>query len=148
LPEVGVLKSVLQRELSPEAQVILSQLFDEYIGSEAETARELYLTRDQISEMAANGMNFGGHSRSHPWFDWIDVAGQAEEIGASAAWLREVETGPWAFAYPYGGHSPESPDLLRAQHFAAAFTTAEHVNHADPFLIGRWDGELFIQTTL
>src|SRR5574341_564236 len=49
-PQVGVLKSVLQRELSPEAQGILSQLFEEHIGSEAETARELYLTRDQITE--------------------------------------------------------------------------------------------------
>lgn len=147
-PEVGVLKSVLQRELSPEAESLLSQLFEEHIGSEAETAREFYLTRDQIAEMAANGMNLGGHSRSHPWFDWVSAAGQAEEIEASAVWLREVEAGPWAFAYPYGGHSPESPGLLLAHDFAAAFTTVEQVNHSDPFFIGRVDGELFARTTL
>jgi len=146
--EVGVLKSVLQRELSPEAQGLLSQLFEEHIGPEAETAREFYLTRDQITEMAANGMSFGGHSRSHPWFDWVAAAGQAEEIEASAVWLREVEAGPWAFAYPYGGHGPASPGPLLAHHFAAAFTTVEQVNHADPFFIGRWDGERFARTTL
>jgi peptidoglycan/xylan/chitin deacetylase (PgdA/CDA1 family) len=147
-PEVGVLKSVLQRELSPEAQGLLSRLFEEHIGPEAETAREFYLTRDQIAEMAANGMSFGGHSQSHPWFDWVGAAGQAEEIEASALWLREVEAGPWAFAYPYGGHSPASPGLLSARHFAAAFTTVEQVNHTDPFLIGRWDGELFARAPL
>jgi peptidoglycan/xylan/chitin deacetylase (PgdA/CDA1 family) len=146
--EVGVLKSVLQRELSPEAQSLLSQLFEEHIGPEAEIAREFYLMRDQITEMAANGMHFGGHSRSHPWFDWVGAPCRADEIVASAAWLREVEAGPWAFAYPYGGHSPESPGLLRAHGFAAAFTTVEQVNHAHPFFIGRWDGELFARTTL
>jgi peptidoglycan/xylan/chitin deacetylase (PgdA/CDA1 family) len=147
-PEVGVLKSVLQRELSPEVQGLLSQLFEEHVGSEVETACDFYLTRDQTTEMAANGMNFGGHSRSHPWFDWVGAAGQVEEIEASTGWLREVEGGPWAFAYPYGGHSPESPGLLLAHHFAAAFTTVENVNHADPFFIGRWDGEQFARTTL
>lgn len=147
-PEVGVLKSVLQRELSPEAQGLLSQLFEEHIGPEAEMAREFYLMQDQIAEMVANGMNFGGHSRSHPWFDWVDAPCQAEEIEASAAWLRELEAGPWAFAYPYGGLSGGSPGLLRAHDFAAAFTTVEQVVHADPFLIGRWDGELFARTTL
>jgi peptidoglycan/xylan/chitin deacetylase (PgdA/CDA1 family) len=144
---VGVLKSVIQRELSPEADDVLSQLFDEHIGPEADAARALYLTPDQIAEMAANGMNFGGHSQSHPWFDWISAVRQAEEIEASAAWLREVEAGPWAFAYPYGGHSAASPGLLRARNFAAAFTTVEQVDHADPFLIGRWDGELFARAT-
>src|SRR5574341_1232386 len=135
-PEVGVLKSVLQRELSPEAEGLLSLLFEEHIGSEVETAREFFLTRDQITEMAANGMDFGGHSRSHPWFNWVSPVRQAEEIKASVAWLREVEAGPWAFAYPYGGHSPESPGLLRAREFAAAFTTVEQLHHTDPFLIG------------
>lgn len=147
-PEVGELKSVLQRELSPEAQGLLSQLFEEHIGPEAEMAREFYLMQDQIAEMAADGMNFGGHSRSHPWFDWVDAPCQAEEISTSAAWLREIEAGPWAFAYPYGGLSAESPGLLRAHDFAAAFTTVEQVVHADPFFIGRWDGELFARTTL
>jgi hypothetical protein len=146
-PEVDVLKSVLQRDLSSQADDLLSHLFEEHIGPEAEAAGAFYLTRDQITEMAAHGMSFGGHSRSHPWFDWIGAARQAEEIEASAAWLREVEAGPWAFAYPYGGHSPESAGLLRTHHFAAAFTTVEQVQHADPFFIGRWDGELLIRTT-
>lgn len=141
-PNAGLLKSILQRELSSDAEGILSRLFAEHIGSEGKTAAEFYLTQDQIAQMAAEGMHFGGHSRSHPWFDWVDAACQAEEIEASTEWLREFEPAPWAFAYPYGGCSLESPGLLRARGFAAAFTTVEQVNHADTFFIGRVDGEL------
>ena len=64
---------------------------------------------EQIREMAAGGMYFGGHSRSHPWFDWIDAGARRVEIKASADWIQQFEAGPWAFAYPYGGLSDDSP---------------------------------------
>jgi len=139
--ELDVFKSILQRDLSAEAESILSQLIVEHIGPEEEIAAEYYLTADQVAEMIENGMHFGGHSHSHPWFDWVDVEAQAEEIKASAEWLRIVEPGPWAFAYPYGGLSSQAPGLLQANGFAAAFTTVDQVEHTDRFLIGRLDGE-------
>lgn len=139
--ELNVFKAILQRDLSTEADGLLGQLFAEHIGSEEKTAGEYYLTADQIAEMAASGMHFGGHSHSHPWFDWVDADGQAEEIKASAAWLRTVGPDPWAFAYPYGGLSSRAPELLRANGFIAAFTTVEQVEHTDQFFIGRLDGE-------
>jgi peptidoglycan/xylan/chitin deacetylase (PgdA/CDA1 family) len=140
--ELDVFKSIVQRDLSAEADTILSQLIAEHIGREEAIAAEYYLTADQISEMAANGMHFGGHSHSHPWFDWVDIETQAKEIKASAEWLRDVEPGLWAFAYPYGGLSPHAPGLLQAEGFAAAFTTVAQVEHTDRFLIGRLDGEM------
>jgi peptidoglycan/xylan/chitin deacetylase (PgdA/CDA1 family) len=91
--------------------------------------------------MSANDMHFGGHSRRHPWFDWVSAAEQADQIGASAAWLRTIGTEPFPFAYPYGGYSAKSPQLLRAHGFSAAFTTVGRVRQSDPFLIGRLDGE-------
>ena len=139
--ELDAFKAVLQRNLSAEAEALLSQLFAEHIGSEEKIAGTYYLTADQIGEMVAGGMHFGGHSRSHPWFDWVDADSQAEEIKASAEWLRGIEPGPWAFAYPYGGLSPHARQLLQAQGFVAAFTTVAQVEHADQFLIGRLDGE-------
>jgi peptidoglycan/xylan/chitin deacetylase (PgdA/CDA1 family) len=139
--EVDLLKFVLQRDLSLEAHGVLSRLIEEHVGPEAEVADDLYLAQAQIAEMAAGGMHFGGHSRTHPWFNWVSAESQAEEIDASAAWLSEVEAGPWAFAYPYGGIGAESPALLRERGFAAAFTTVERVEHDDPYLIGRLDGE-------
>jgi peptidoglycan/xylan/chitin deacetylase (PgdA/CDA1 family) len=139
--QINLLKAVLQRELSNEVDLILSELFEIHIGSESEIARSYYLTADQIQEMSAAGMHFGGHSRSHPWFDWIDAQARTAEIKASAEWLRQFESGPWAFAYPYGGVSKDSPELLKKHGFIAAFTTQTQLRHSDPFFIGRLDGE-------
>ncbi len=137
-----ILKSVLQREFADEAGPILSELFERHIGDEAATARDYYLSRAQIGEMVAGGMHFGGHSRSHPWFDWVGTAAQATEIAASAEWLRGIEPGPWAFAYPYGGFNARSPGLLQAHGFVAGLTTHEQGCHAEPYFIGRYDGEM------
>lgn len=139
--ELDVFKAILQRDLSTEAESLLSQLVAEYVGSEERIAGHYYLTPDQITEMAAGGMHFGGHSHSHPWFDWVDADTQAKEIRASAEWLRPIEPGPWAFAYPYGGLSTQAPDLLQANGFVAAFTTISQVGQTDQFFIGRLDGE-------
>jgi hypothetical protein len=139
--EINLLKSVLQRDLSVEINPLLSDLFEKYIGSETETAQSYYLNRDQIREMSAGGMHFGGHSRTHPWFDWIDIGQRESEIRDSAAWLSQIEPGPWSFAYPYGGLSDDAPDLLKANGFIAAFTTQTQLQHSDPYFIGRLDGE-------
>ena len=143
--QVNLLKAILQRELSVGADPILSDLFERYVGSENEIAQSYYLNSDQILEMAEGGMHFGGHSRRHPWFDWIDVETRTAEIQASSAWLQGVEPGPWAFAYPYGGLSGDSPGLLKKYGFAAAFTTQAQLRHQDPFFIGRLDGEEMVQ---
>ena len=138
---INLLKAVLQRDLSVEVDPILGKLFEEYIGSEKETARNYYLSAEQIREMAEGGMHFGGHTHSHPWFDWIDSEARTAEIKESATWLQKVESGPWAFAYPYGGLSEDSPRLLQAHGFMAAFTTRTQLRHSDPYFIGRLDGE-------
>lgn len=143
--QINLLKAILQRDLSAEVAPLLSDLFEMNIGSENETAQSYYLIQDQILEMAEGGMHFGGHSRSHPWFDWIDAEARALEIQASSAWLQQFEPGPWAFAYPYGGLSHDSPSLLKKYSFIAAFTTQTQLRHPDPYFIGRLDGEEMIQ---
>jgi hypothetical protein len=139
--QINLLKAVLQRELSAEIDPILSDLFEDHIGSENETARSYYLNLEQIHEMIAGGMHIGGHSRNHPWFDWIDAKTRVREIKASADWIQQFEPGPWAFAYPYGGLSDDSPSLLKEHGFLAAFTTQTQLHHLNPYLIGRLDGE-------
>ncbi len=142
---INLLKAVLQRDLSNEVNPLLSELFESHVGPEREMARNYYLNSDQIREMSAGGMHFGGHSRNHPWFDWIDAEARAKEIKASADWIRQFESGPWAFAYPYGGLAADSPELLKEQGFVAAFTTQTQLRHADPYFIGRLDGEELAQ---
>jgi len=142
---INLLKAVLQRDLSTEVDPILSGLFETHVGSENEMARNYYLNPEQIHEMAAGGMHFGGHSRSHPWFDWINAEQRAAELKASADWIKQFEQGPWAFAYPYGGLSEDSPNLLAKHGFVAAFTTRTELRHPNPYFIGRLDGEEFAQ---
>ena len=142
---IDLLKAVLQRDLSVLADSLLGELVETHLGSERVMARNHYLTREQIHSMSAGGMHFGGHSRTHPWFDWIDTASREKEIAASAAWLQPIERGPWAFAYPYGGLSDDSPELLGKLGFAAAFTTRSQLHHTDPYFIGRLDGEEIAQ---
>jgi peptidoglycan/xylan/chitin deacetylase (PgdA/CDA1 family) len=142
---VNLLKAVLQRDLSDEVNPLLSELLERHVGSETEIAHSYYLSTDQIQEMSAGGMHFGGHSRNHPWFDWIDAEARTAEIKASAEWLRRFEPGPWAFAYPFGATSEDSPELLKKYGFVAAFTTQTQFRHSDPFLIGRLDGEEIAQ---
>jgi peptidoglycan/xylan/chitin deacetylase (PgdA/CDA1 family) len=112
-----------------------------HIGSESELARNYYLKLEQIREMRAGGMHFGGHSRTHPWFDWIDADSRNTEIKESSEWLQQVELEPWAFAYPYGGLSQDAPNLLKKHGFIAAFTTCAQLRHSEQYLIGRLDGE-------
>ena len=138
---INLLKAVLQRELSAEVDPVLSDLFESHIGPEKQMAETYYLNTEQIHVMSANGMHFGGHSRTHPWFDWIDAEARTKEIKASAGWIRQFEPGPWAFAYPYGGLSDDSPTLLKEHGFVAAFTTQTHIRHTHPYYIGRLDGE-------
>jgi peptidoglycan/xylan/chitin deacetylase (PgdA/CDA1 family) len=138
---INLLKAMLQRDLSVEINPLLSDLFEMHVGSEKEIARSYYLNTEQIQEMVAGGMRFGGHSRNHPWFDWIDSEARTAEIKASAEWLQQFEPGPWAFAYPYGGLSDDSPDILRQHDFVAAFTTRAQLTHSNPYFIGRLDGE-------
>ena len=142
---INLLKAVLQRDLSKDVDPLLGNLFETYVGSEEETAQNYYLNLEQMREMTAGGMHFGGHSRSHPWFDWIDAEARATEIRASAELLQRIESGPWAFAFPYGGLAEDAPQILKAHGFVAAFSTKTHVQHRDPFLIGRLDGEEIVQ---
>ena len=142
---INLLKAVLQRDLSNEVDPLLGNLFEMHIGSEDETARNYYLNLEEMREMTDGGMHFGGHSRCHPWFDWIDSEARMAEIKASAELMQKIESGPWAFAFPYGGLAEDASQILKSHGFMAAFTTKTHVQHTDPFLIGRLDGEEIVQ---
>jgi peptidoglycan/xylan/chitin deacetylase (PgdA/CDA1 family) len=142
--QINLFKAVLQRDLSVEVSPLLSELFEAHVGSEREMASRYYLNPEQIREMRFGGMHFGGHSHSHPWFDWIDAEARDREVKASAEWLRQFEPEPWAFAYPYGGMSDDSPRIFKQHGFIAAFTTRTQLTHSDPYHIGRLDGEEMI----
>jgi len=133
-------KRPLQRELEASADRILSDLIRERLGSEEDIAHELYLDSRQLRELVANGMTLGGHGRDHPWLDLVGEARARAEIAASASLLAGFDTGPWPFAYPYGGVPRGAGSFLREAGFAAAFTTRADERH-DRYRIGRHDGD-------
>lgn len=142
--ETDVVKGILQRDLEPLIGPRLNELLEQHVGQPQELAQRLFLSKAQIREMQAGGMSFGGHSKTHPWFDFIDAARRETEIRASQTWLTGVEQAPFAFAYPYGGLADDAPSLLRQNNFQCAFTTRGKVEQTDPFYIGRFDGEEWV----
>ena len=83
-----------------------------------------YLTRDQIAEMAAAGMEIGDHTADH-----VPLASQTQakalaEITASAAWITALlGAPPTTLAYPFGSFDQSVVDQTRGLGFSMAFTT-------------------------
>ena len=138
---MDVLKGIWQRDLEEPVDPIARALLEQHVGVESELACGLFLSAGQIREMRSAGMTFGGHSRTHPWFDFVDQPRRTQEIRASKQWLEQIEEPPFAFAYPYGGLAADTPGLLSANGFATGFTTRTQQEHSDPYYIGRLDGE-------
>jgi peptidoglycan/xylan/chitin deacetylase (PgdA/CDA1 family) len=141
LAELDDLKWQLQREQSMEVGPILSALIRERVGDEVDLARGLHLEPWQLEEMAEAGMTLGGHSRTHPWLDWLPEADVVREVGASRGQLEGlgIET-PWPFAYPYGAAPKRAGQVLADAGFAAGFVASGH-GRRDRWRLGRVDAE-------
>lgn len=78
-------------------------------------ARRMWMTWDMVREMRAGGMVIGGHTVNHPVLSRLTPEGQAAEITATAARIREELDEPmrW-FAYPVGGRDAFDAHTRRA----------------------------------
>lgn len=93
---------------------VISQLFTALNGTGGNGFDGLYLSLDQMREMADGGMVIGSHSVSHPVFSKLDVTTQREEIDTSFRFLEEVLSRPvTTFCYPYGGFHNFTADTQR-----------------------------------
>ena len=111
------------------------------MGDEVELARGLHLERWQLEEMRDAGMTLGGHSRTHPWLDWLPGAEVVREVGASQAQLEGLGiAGPWPFAYPYGAAPRRAGRVLAGAGFGAGFV-ASGQGRKDRWRLGRVDAE-------
>ena len=127
-PEVIFIKRVLQRGLpEPVRAAITGRLFDEYAGADEPTvARELYMDFSHLRTMVRFGMEVGGHGAGHVWLDSLDRAGQAAEIGLTAAFLARVHGRPpadWVMCYPFGAYNADTLSLLPGAGCALGLTT-------------------------
>jgi glycosyltransferase involved in cell wall biosynthesis/peptidoglycan/xylan/chitin deacetylase (PgdA/CDA1 family) len=97
------------------------------------------MNEEQIRYWAAQGIEFGAHSRTHPNLTSLAGAALAEEIDGSKNDLESVVGSPvLSFAYPYGSHSQIVRGRVRDL-FKMAFTVEEGLNDlgTDQFLLRR-----------
>lgn len=90
-------------------------------------APDTMLDWDQVRQLAAGGVEIGGHSHTHPQLDQLDDA----RLGHEAARCREIVTAelgapPVSFAYPYGYSTRRVRRAVRA----AGFTQSLAVGNA------------------
>jgi peptidoglycan/xylan/chitin deacetylase (PgdA/CDA1 family) len=93
----------------------------------------------QIRDWAAQGIEFGAHTRTHPDLTTVSPERLNDEVAESARELESI-TGsrPLAFAYPYGCFTDQVRDCA-SRVFDLSFTTREGINCLgdDPFLLHR-----------
>lgn len=82
-------------------------------------APDTMLDWDQVRQLAAGGVEIGGHSHTHPQLDQLDD----RRLGYEAARCREIVTAelgaaPVSFAYPYGYSTRRVRHAVRAAGFA------------------------------
>ncbi len=78
---------------------------------------------ETVRRLADEGMEFGGHSRTHADLTLLDPAAREDEVAGCAADLSEQLGKPVeGFAAPYGRVSPAVLEVIR-QHYRVAFGT-------------------------
>ena len=122
------IKDLLNYELPfDDAERVLDTLFARHIGSQDAFARELYLSEAMIAEMAAAGMVFGFHTRSHRMLSRLTAREQEAELADGVSWIRTL-TGQSRvpFCYPWGGprtYTQNTLAILDRRGYSVAFNT-------------------------
>jgi peptidoglycan/xylan/chitin deacetylase (PgdA/CDA1 family) len=84
-------------------------------------ALDTMLDWDQVRELAAAGVEIGGHSHSHPQLDQLpDDALRGELVRCWEIVADELGAVPASFAYPYGYSSRRVRQAVRAAGYAQA----------------------------
>ncbi len=91
-----------------------------FLQRERETTRPM-LTWDQLSEIAAAGIECGAHSHQHKHLDVLPGDMARAEIARSKQVLEEKLSRPVAsFAYPYGYYQSAVKHMVRAAGYSSA----------------------------
>lgn len=145
-PETIFVKRMLQVALPYELRrSICLDLLKEFLGvDEKQLASDLYMNLDQIKEMKAAGMFFGGHGYKHKWLNSLSTEEITDETDHTISFLKEVgmDTDNWAICYPYGGFNDDVLQVLKKKSCLIGFTTEMRVadlSKDDPLLIPRLD---------
>jgi peptidoglycan/xylan/chitin deacetylase (PgdA/CDA1 family) len=96
-----------------------------WLQREGEGQRRM-LTWQQVQELAAGGIECGGHTHTHPQLDVLSRAQAREEIYRNKQILEsQIQQDVRSFAYPYGYYTKETQMLVHD----AGYTSACAVKH-------------------
>jgi peptidoglycan/xylan/chitin deacetylase (PgdA/CDA1 family) len=83
-----------------------------------------FLTWEQVREMAADGVTFGGHGAEHHILTTVPESEARYEIEQSRELIRQHIGAPvTAFSYPNGDWNPTVAELVRGAGYQVAFAT-------------------------
>lgn len=81
------------------------------------------MSREQLDEWLAAGMEVGSHSWSHPHLHQLPPQAAWDEIAESRVALGNMLGVPIEhFAYPYGHYTPQTVELVRRAGYSSAVT--------------------------
>lgn len=128
---------------------------NDWPGQDACVPRLPLLRWSQVREMAALGIQFGAHTKTHPNLEWLsEVAAREEIIGSQKAIEDHVQHRVDAFAYPYGAYNSLIRGLVREHFTVACSADLDYVRPGcDPVALERLDafylrGEYFFRHLL
>jgi peptidoglycan/xylan/chitin deacetylase (PgdA/CDA1 family) len=125
--EIIYVKRMLQVALpEPLRNRIVDKLFTKFVTTDTRAfAEELYLSKEDLKEMLAEGMEIGSHGCEHYWLDSLSTEEQSVDIDRSLDLLADlgIPKKDFLFCYPYGAYNQETLHLLRRRGCGAAFTT-------------------------
>jgi peptidoglycan/xylan/chitin deacetylase (PgdA/CDA1 family) len=114
-------------------------------------ADEFYLDRNQLKEMVRNGMEVGGHSKTHRWLEVLSESEQEKEIRSSLDLVKDIlgeSPDYWVMSYPFGSRNDRTLDILQEHDCTFAVTTErKRVEIGDHrYQMGRFDGRDFLRS--
>ena len=95
----------------------LDHIFKHFVKrSESNWVDELYLSPQDVSYLAENGIEFGTHGHSHEWLANLPVEDQVLELTKSFQFLDTVTDSKAnrLIAYPFGSYSEKTLEIARS----------------------------------
>ena len=92
---------------------------------EKEFSREIYLSRNNVSEMYKSGMSFGIHGENHFWWEHLPIHKQEKELQNPINYFKKlnVEVSNISVCYPNGSYNKSTLKILKKLDISFALTT-------------------------
>jgi peptidoglycan/xylan/chitin deacetylase (PgdA/CDA1 family) len=123
----GVITALKERPLDDTLAGL--QVLEEEHSLSVPAPGSLFLSSDEVSTLAGQGVTFGSHTHRHPILSRLTAEAQRSEIEESARVIeRLTERRPTEFAYPNGtplDFDERTLEALRASGFTLAVTTVQ-----------------------